>query len=56
MSEKCGFTEEEYENLSDFLDPSGEEMIIYTELIKLMKDPNYINQLPERNMSYIMSN
>ncbi len=43
MSEKCGFTKEEYENLANFLDPNGDDAINYTELIKLLKDPEYIN-------------
>ena len=56
MSEKCGFDQDEYENLSNFLDPNDEDQIDYVCLIKLLKDPEYISQLPIRDMSYIMAN
>jgi hypothetical protein len=56
MSEKCGFSQEEYENLANFLDPNDDGEINYTELIKLLTNPDYINQIPVRDMSYIMAN
>ena len=43
LSEKCGFKKDEYEMLSDFLDPSGTGLVQYTELIKYMKDPKLID-------------
>lgn len=34
--------------LADFLDPSGDNQINYTELFKLLENPDYINQIPNR--------
>jgi len=43
-------------SLSKFLDPNDENKVNYLELLKLLKDKEYIKQIEERGMDYILEN
>ena len=54
MHEVCGINIEEVETLQSFLDPDKRNELSYVDMLRMFKEPAYMNELARRKIPHLL--